>query len=64
MSVDELSFYVADSLYQSLGFVSPSALPAGPFPELLRDLGVISFTARRGHVIRNFLKKGMGLSVP
>ena len=30
----------------------------------LPDLGVISFTARRGHVIRNFLKKGMGLSVP
>ena len=39
------------------------ALPAGPFPELLPDLGVIRFTARGGHVIRIFLKKGMGLSV-
>ena len=40
------------------------AFPAGSIWGLLPDLGVIRFTVRGGHVIRNFLKKGMGLSVP
>ena len=40
------------------------ALPIGPFQGFLPDFGVLRFTARRGHAIRNFLRKGMGLSVP